>query len=70
MPAKKTAAATDSSTCLARPARRALASAGIAHLRDFGRFTESEVMALHGRGPNALGKIRAAMKAARVSFRK
>lgn len=55
---------------LAAPARRALASAGIASLLDLSRIREADVMALHGMGPNALATLKSAMKAKGVSFAK
>jgi hypothetical protein len=54
---------------LAAPARRALANAGIASLADLGRFSEAELRALHGMGPNALDKLRAAMEREGVRLR-
>ena len=46
---------------LGQPAQRALASAGINTLEDCCRFRETELAKLHGVGPNALTKIKAAM---------
>lgn len=54
---------------LAAPARRALASAGIKELKDFTRFTEEEITNLHGMGPNAMGKIKSALKTRSLSFK-
>jgi hypothetical protein len=53
---------------LAAPAQRALAGKGITTLKQLSRFTESEIAELHGMGPNALGKLREALKAAGLSF--
>lgn len=47
---------------LAAPARRALAREGITTLAGLTRFTESDLMALHGIGPNALKTIKAALR--------
>ncbi|MCC6724386.1 MAG: hypothetical protein IT258_07735 [Saprospiraceae bacterium] len=55
---------------LAAPAKRALANAGIGPLSDFSKFTENEVADMHGIGPNALEKIKAAMAANGISFSK
>lgn len=46
---------------LGQPAQRALTSAGINTLEDCCRFRETELAKLHGVGPNALTKIKAAM---------
>lgn len=48
---------------LAKPAQRALASAGITRLAQLARATDAELLALHGMGPNALRTIRAALAA-------
>ena len=55
---------------LASPARRALQSAGITSLNQLAEITEDELLQLHGMGPNALGKLREALKANGLSFRK
>jgi hypothetical protein len=54
---------------LAAPARRALASAGYTRLEDLTKAKESEVMRLHGMGPNAMAALREAMKERGLSFR-
>lgn len=53
---------------LAAPARRALAGAGISRLDQLSKFSEAEIKALHGIGPNALKQLRAAMDAKGISF--
>jgi hypothetical protein len=55
---------------LARPALRALASAGITRTADFERVTEAELAKLHGMGPKAIDLIRQALADARLTFRK
>jgi len=55
---------------LAAPARRALASVGINKLEDVARFTEDEIMELHGMGPNAMRQICRALAAKQLSFAK
>ena len=47
---------------VARPAVRALASIGVHRLDQITRFSESELAALHGMGPRALGAIKAALR--------
>lgn len=51
------------------PAHRALESAGIMNLKQLSKFTEAEIAQLHGMGPNALGKLREALKANGLSFK-
>lgn len=53
---------------LAKPALRALASAGITSLSEFSKLTEASVANLHGMGPKALSAIKAALKANGTSF--
>ncbi len=48
---------------LARPAQRALASAGITRLAQAAQRSDAELLALHGMGPNAVVTIRAALGA-------
>ncbi|MGD9722236.1 MAG: hypothetical protein AB7O59_11665 [Pirellulales bacterium] len=55
---------------LAAPARRALASAGIARLEQCTKFTDDELLALHGMGPNAMHTLRQALKARGLNFRR
>jgi len=54
---------------LAKPAQRALANAGIHSLESLGTYSMQEVSALHGMGPNALARLRAALESAGLSFR-
>ena len=46
-----------------QPALRALASLGITRLDQVTRFTEAQLLALHGMGPKALGIIKAELRA-------
>lgn len=55
---------------LAAPARRALAGAGISRLEHLTKFTQAEVEGLHGIGPNALERLRRALRANGMSFAK
>ena len=55
---------------LAQPAQRALANAGITTLQQCAKLGENELAKLHGMGPDALGKIKEAMKAKGISFSK
>lgn len=49
-------------TGVAKPALRALASAGISRLDQVTRLTESQLQALHGMGPKAIEAIKAALR--------
>ena len=53
---------------LAQPAQRALAGAGIQNLRQLSKFSEAEIKALHGIGPNAIKSLQSALKAKGLSF--
>ncbi len=54
---------------ISAPAQRALASVGVDSLEQLADLTEAEVKALHGMGPNALGKLKTAMETHRLAFR-
>src|SRR4051794_40883551 len=53
---------------LARPALRALAGAGYGNLEHLSSATEASLLGLHGLGPNALAKLRAALHEIGLSF--
>jgi hypothetical protein len=53
---------------LSAPARRALSGAGYHRLEDLTRVKESEVIRLHGMGPNALSALRDALQERGLSF--
>ena len=59
---------TDLPTKLSQPAQRALAGAGIQNLKQLTKFSEAEIKQLHGIGPNALEKLRAALAEEGLSF--
>ncbi|WP_437662188.1 DNA-binding protein [Sorangium sp. So ce1182] len=48
---------------IGKPATRALASVGISRLDQVARWTEPQLLALHGVGPKAVGVIKAALEA-------
>ena len=54
---------------LAAPARRALHGAGYTRLEDLTKVTESDFMALHGMGANAMQVLRDALAERGLSFR-
>jgi hypothetical protein len=59
----------DFPTQLAKPAQRALDSAGYVKLEHFTVLSEVEVLKLHGMGPKALEQIRIALNDRGLSFR-
>lgn len=61
---------TDLPEGIARPARRALAQAGIEQLEDLTKVTEPELRSLHGMGQSALAKLQDALEEQGLAFRK
>jgi predicted flap endonuclease-1-like 5' DNA nuclease len=55
---------------VSKPALRALASVGVTRLDQVTRFTEAELLALHGMGPKAIGIIKTALLAQGKSLAK
>lgn len=53
---------------LSQPAQRALAGAGITRLEDVARWTEADLLALHGVGPKTIRQLRPALEAKGLSF--
>src|SRR3954454_17909525 len=66
--AAETAAETPFPKGLARPALRALAGAGYGNLDQLSSATQASLLGLHGLGPNALAKLRAALHEIGLSF--
>jgi hypothetical protein len=54
---------------LGAPARRALDQAGIRRLEDLRGVTRREVIALHGMGPKAMGRLEMRLREAGTWFR-
>ncbi len=54
---------------VAAPAQRALAGAGITQLEQLAKWTESDLLALHGMGPKAIGLLRDALRAKGLAFK-
>ena len=54
---------------VAAPAQRALAGAGITRLEQLAKWTESDLRALHGMGPKAIGLLRDALRARGLDFK-
>ena len=48
---------------VAKPAVRALSSVGVVRLDQVTRFSEAELLALHGMGPKAIRLIKEALRA-------
>ncbi|HYG49892.1 MAG TPA: hypothetical protein VD905_03270 [Flavobacteriales bacterium] len=55
---------------LAAPARRALENQGIKSLKQLSKFTEKELLSLHGMGPSSIPKLRLALKEAGLHLKK
>lgn len=55
---------------LAAPARRALENNGISTLKQLSAFSEAAILALHGMGPASLPKLRQALAAEGLYFKK
>jgi len=51
------------------PARRALEGQGIKSLQQLCRYSEKEILQLHGIGPSAMPKLRDALKKEGLSFK-
>ena len=50
------------------PARRALGEVGITHLRQLTKFSEQELLKLHGVGPKAIRLLREALSTRGLAF--
>ncbi len=55
---------------ISAPANRALANAQIKTLKDLSKWSEKELLALHGIGPSAIPPLKTALKARGLSFKK
>lgn len=55
---------------LGAPARRALENKGITTAKQLSAYTEKEILSLHGMGPSSIPKLRDALQAAGLSFKK
>ncbi len=54
---------------LVRPAQRALENAGIDSLKKLSRYTEGEILSLHGMGPSSMPVLRRLLREAGLAFR-
>lgn len=66
---KKKSAVADFYSKLSAPARRALEGKGIFLIEQLARFTEKEILQLHGIGPASLPILRKALADEGLSFR-
>lgn len=55
---------------LSAPAQRALENAGITTVKQLSRYSEPEIMKLHGMGPSTIPRLRAALEEAGLDFAK
>ena len=53
---------------LSAPARRALENEGISNLNQLSKFTEKEILKLHGMGPASIPTLKNALQAEGLSF--
>jgi DNA-directed RNA polymerase alpha subunit len=53
---------------LSAPARRALENAGIKTLKQLSKFSEKQILELHGMGPSSIPKLKAELKKEGLSF--
>lgn len=68
MPGDKLSTPNDLPQGLGQPALRALTAAKLTSLAKLATVSQSHVAHLHGVGPNAIGKLNAALKAAGLAF--
>ena len=54
---------------LAAPARRALENKGITTLQQLSKFSEKEILQLHGMGPGSIPKLRSSLETIGLSFK-
>jgi len=54
---------------LSAPARRALENKGIKTLKQLSKFSEEEILNLHGMGPASIPKLRSALEAEGLTFK-
>ena len=53
---------------LSAPAQRALANAGIKTISQLAKYSEKELLKLHGLGPSAIPKLKTALEAEGLHF--
>jgi hypothetical protein len=55
---------------IAAPARRALVGEGITSVKQLSKWSEADLLKLHGMGPSTLPKLRKALKKEGLTFKK
>lgn len=60
---------TDFLAIVSGPARRALENEGIKTIKQLAKYSEKEILALHGIGPSAIPKLKEALKEKKLTFR-
>jgi DNA-directed RNA polymerase alpha subunit len=53
---------------LAKPGQRALAEVGIENIEQLSKFTEAEIMELHGIGKNGMNRLKTTLAEKGLSF--
>jgi DNA-directed RNA polymerase alpha subunit len=54
---------------LSAPARRALENAGVTTLTTLVKYTEKEILSLHGMGPGSMPKLKSALQEKGLTFK-
>jgi uncharacterized protein YdhG (YjbR/CyaY superfamily) len=67
---KKDKTKNDLFSALSAPAKRALENNGIKSVKQLVKFSEAEILKLHGMGPSSMPKLRTALIAAGLSLKK
>lgn len=57
-------------SALSAPAKRALENAGINTLDQLAKWTEKDLLQLHGMGPSSIPKLKQALEAEGLAFKK
>jgi hypothetical protein len=55
---------------ISAPARRALENKGISSLKQVSKYSEDEILSLHGMGPHSIPKLKSELEKAYLSFQK
>jgi predicted RecB family nuclease len=66
---KKTKSETNLFAGLSAPAQRALANAGIKTISQLAKYSERELLKLHGLGPSAIPKLKTTLESEGLHFR-
>lgn len=55
---------------LSAPAQRALGSIGVKTLKQLSKYSEKEILSLHGMGPSSMPRLKKALKEEGLEFKK